>query len=55
MLGRCREPVEVAEPVLFLLSDDASFITGTDLPIERGYMGMGPEGIGKTTLNAGSV
>lgn len=55
MLGRCGEPVEVAGPVLFLLSDDASFITGTDLPIDGGYLGMGPEGIGKTTLNAGSV
>jgi NAD(P)-dependent dehydrogenase (short-subunit alcohol dehydrogenase family) len=54
MLERCAEPVEVAGPVLFLLSDDASFITGTDLPIDGGYLAMGPEGIGKTTVNAGS-
>ena len=54
MLGRCAEPVECAGPTLFLLSDDASFITGTDLPIDGGYLGMGPEGLGKTTVIAGS-
>ena len=54
MLGRCADPVECAGPTLFLLSDDASFITGTDLPIDGGYLGMGPEGIGKTTVIAGS-
>jgi NAD(P)-dependent dehydrogenase (short-subunit alcohol dehydrogenase family) len=54
MLGRCGHTVEIARPVLFLLSDDASFITGTDLPVDGGYQGMGPEGIGKTTVVAGS-
>jgi NAD(P)-dependent dehydrogenase (short-subunit alcohol dehydrogenase family) len=54
MLRRCGEPVEVAAAVLFLLSDDASFITATDLPVDGGYMGMGPEGLGKTTVLAGS-
>ncbi len=54
MLERCGEPVECAGPVLFLLSDDASFITGTDLPIDAGYQSMGPEGLGKTTVIAGS-
>jgi NAD(P)-dependent dehydrogenase (short-subunit alcohol dehydrogenase family) len=54
MLGRCAEPVECAGPVLFLLSDDASFITATDLPIDGGYLGMGPEGLGKLTRIAGS-
>jgi NAD(P)-dependent dehydrogenase (short-subunit alcohol dehydrogenase family) len=47
--------VECAGPTLFLLSDDASFITGTDLPIDGGYLGMGPEGIGETTVIAGSL
>ena len=55
MLERCGEPREVARPVLFLLSDDASFITGTDLPVDGGYQSMGPEGLGKTTVIAGSA
>lgn len=55
MLGRCGESVECAGPTLFLLSDDASFITGTDLPIDAGYQSMGPEGLGKTAAFAGSA
>ncbi|NLF00487.1 MAG: SDR family oxidoreductase [Anaerolineales bacterium] len=54
MLRRCGEPIECAGPTLFLLSDDASFITGTDLAVDGGYCGMGPEGLGKTTILAGS-
>lgn len=54
MLGRCGEPVECAGPTLFLLSDDASFITGTDLAVDAGYCAMGPEGLGKTARFAGS-
>ncbi len=54
MLGRCGEPVECAGPVLFLLSDDASFITAADLAIDGGYQGMGPEGLGRTTVLAGT-
>lgn len=55
MLRRCGDPVECAGPVLFLLSDDASFITAADLAVDGGYMGMGPEGLGKTTVLAGSA
>ena len=54
MLRRCGEPIEVAAAALFLLSDDASFITAADLAVDGGYMGMGPEGLGKTTVLAGS-
>ncbi|MGT2469996.1 SDR family oxidoreductase [Paraburkholderia terrae] len=36
-LKRFAEPREVAEPVLFLLSDAASMITGVTLPIDGGY------------------
>ncbi len=54
MLGRLGHPVEIAGPVLFLLSDDASFITGTDLPVDGGYNGIGPEGLGQNTKIAGT-
>ncbi|MEX0332384.1 MAG: SDR family NAD(P)-dependent oxidoreductase [Puniceicoccaceae bacterium] len=54
MLRRLGFVEEVAKPVLFLLSDDASFITGTDLPVDGGYQSMGPEGLGDTAIVAGS-
>jgi hypothetical protein len=43
LLGRIGEPDEVARAVLFLCSDEASFITGTDLAVDGGYTVMGPE------------
>jgi NAD(P)-dependent dehydrogenase (short-subunit alcohol dehydrogenase family) len=43
LLGRVGEPAEVAQAVLFLCSDHASFITGTDLAVDGGYSAMGPE------------
>ena len=54
MLRRTGEAVECAGPTLFLLSDDASFITGSHVPVDAGYLSMGPEGIGETTVIAGS-
>lgn len=54
MLRRMGTAVEVARPVLFLLSDDASFITGTTLMVDGGYLSMGPEGLGETAVIAGS-
>lgn len=52
--GRCGDPVEVAAPILFLVSDDASFITGADLPVDGGYMALGSEGNGGASHFAGS-
>ena len=36
-LGRLAQATELAEPVGFLLSDAASFITGTTLTVDGGY------------------
>jgi len=37
-MGRLREPREVAEAILFLASDQASFITGAILPVDGGFL-----------------
>jgi NAD(P)-dependent dehydrogenase (short-subunit alcohol dehydrogenase family) len=37
-LRRIGEPIEVAYGVLFLASDEASFITGTELVIDGGFI-----------------
>ena len=36
-LGRLAEPYEIANAILFLASDEASFITGSELVIDGGY------------------
>ena len=54
MVRRLGLAIEVARPTLFLLSDDASFITGTTLMVDGGYRSMGLEGLGETAVIAGS-
>ena len=45
MLPRFAEPEEVADAVLFLCSDHASFITGSDLACDGGNSALGPEAL----------
>lgn len=40
-IGRMGTPEEVASLALFLCSDQAGFITGTDYPIDGGFMKLG--------------
>lgn len=37
-MGRLGEPAEVASVIVFLASDDASFVTGAVVPVDGGYL-----------------
>lgn len=37
VLARAADPVEIAKPMLFLASDEASYITGTSLVVDGGW------------------
>ncbi len=54
ILRRLAEAEEVARPILFLCSDDASFITGADLPVDGGYLALGTERDGSDSVFEGS-
>jgi NAD(P)-dependent dehydrogenase (short-subunit alcohol dehydrogenase family) len=43
LVGRLINPEEVANAVVFLCSDAASGITGTDIAVDGGYTALGPE------------
>lgn len=44
IMHRVGLPSEIAATVVFLCSDSASFITGTDIAVDGGYTAIGPEG-----------
>ena len=48
------EANEVTGAICFLLSQDASYITSTDLPVDGGYTSMTAEGFGEKTTFAGT-
>lgn len=52
-LLRCGEPDEVSFAIEFLLSRRASFVTGTDLVVDGGYLAAGPEGPSVLKLDRG--
>ena len=54
MIRRLSETSEIASAITFLLSDDASCITATDLPVDGGYMSMSGEGLGTDARFAGT-
>ena len=54
MYGRLQTSEEMASIAAFLLSDDASAITGANIDATGGYLAMGPEGRGFTSNFAGS-
>lgn len=43
LAGRIGDAEEVARAVLFLCSPDASFVMGVELPVDGGYLALGPE------------
>lgn len=55
MLRRLGESREIARAILFLCSEDASFITGAELPVDGGYLGLGSEGLGDVSAFAGTA
>jgi NAD(P)-dependent dehydrogenase (short-subunit alcohol dehydrogenase family) len=40
-MGRWADPAEIADPILFLCSDAARYMTGTVMPVDGGYMSVG--------------
>jgi len=40
-VGRWAEPAEIADPILFLCSDAARYMTGTVMAVDGGYMAVG--------------
>jgi NAD(P)-dependent dehydrogenase (short-subunit alcohol dehydrogenase family) len=39
-IGRMAEPEEVANLALYLCSDEASFLTGVDYPLDGGFLNL---------------
>lgn len=46
-LGRMADPEEIADAIQFIVSDRASFVTGSELVVDGGYSALGPEALGQ--------
>ncbi len=46
-MGRMADPDEIAAAIQWLLSDEASFVTATDLAVDGGYDAASPEAMGQ--------
>ena len=46
-LGRMADPDEIAAAIMWLLSDEATFVSGTDLAVDGGYTALSPEALGQ--------
>jgi NAD(P)-dependent dehydrogenase (short-subunit alcohol dehydrogenase family)/ketosteroid isomerase-like protein len=44
-MRRCAEPHEVANVIAFLASQEASYVTGTDVLVDGGMVSMAPDGL----------
>lgn len=44
-IGRAGKPEDVAQAVLYLASDEASFVTGVDLPVDGGLTSLAPSAL----------
>lgn len=53
MNGRLADVEEVASVIAFLASRDASYITGSEIPVDGGYLAMGPEQWGENSKFSG--
>ena len=54
MPRRLCETSEVASVICFLLSDDASYVTSSDIPVDGGFLNMSAEGFGDKSSFAGT-
>jgi NAD(P)-dependent dehydrogenase (short-subunit alcohol dehydrogenase family) len=39
-MGRMAKPIEIARAILFLASDESSFVTGSDIVVDGGYLAV---------------
>jgi len=55
-MGRRGEPIEVSAVVVFLASDDSSYISGVEFPVDGGMLaGALPSGIWETHARSGAL